>query len=114
MLSITVPVTDQDAAIAFYVGVLGFELRRDLELFPGGRWVEVAPPGTDVSIALLRPDSGIPIGVRLGTPDADAAHAALVAAGATVHEDVLRLDFTPPMFTFDDPEGNLLVYIADV
>lgn len=27
MLSITVPVTDQDAAIAFYVDVLGFELR---------------------------------------------------------------------------------------
>ena len=63
---------------------------------------------------------GIPIGARLGTPDARAAHAALVAAHAglvaavaTVQEDVLRLDFAPPMFRFDDQDGNLLVYIAD-
>jgi hypothetical protein len=37
----------------------------------------------------------------------------LDAAVATVQEDVLRLDFAPPMFRFDDQDGNLLVYIAD-
>jgi catechol 2,3-dioxygenase-like lactoylglutathione lyase family enzyme len=113
VISVTVPVADQDEAIAFYVGVLGFELREDVELFPGGRWVEVVPPGSSVGIALLKPGAGIPIGVRLGTPSADEAHAALTSAGASVHEDVLRLDFAPPMFTFDDPERNLLIYIED-
>ncbi len=113
VISVTVPVADQDKAIEFYVGVLGFELREDVELFPGGRWVEVVPPGSSVGIALLRPGGGIPVGVRLGTPSADEAHAALAAAGTTPHEDVLRLDFAPPMFTFDDPDGNLLIYIED-
>jgi uncharacterized glyoxalase superfamily protein PhnB len=75
--------------------------------------VEVVPPGSEVSIALLAANGEIPIGLRLGTDDADAAHAVLTAAGATVHQDVLRLDFAPPMFTFADPDDNLLVLIEE-
>ena len=111
--SVSVPVADQDRALAFYVDVLGCELRADIELWPGARWVEVVPPGSEVSIALLPADGEIPVGLRLGTDDADAAHAALVAAGATVHEEVLRLEFAPPMFTFADPDDNLLVLIQE-
>jgi hypothetical protein len=51
--------------------------------------------------------------VRLGTEGADAAHAVLTSAGATVNQDVLRLDFAPPMFTFQDPDHNLLVLILE-
>ena len=43
----------------------------------------------------------------------DAAHRVLTSAGATVNQDVLRLDFAPPMFTFQDPDNNLLVLIED-
>jgi catechol 2,3-dioxygenase-like lactoylglutathione lyase family enzyme len=114
VISVTVPVADQDKAIDFYVNVLGFELRQDVELFPGGRWVEVAPPGSEVGIALLPADGRIPVGVRLGTPSADEAHRDLSSAGTQPHEDVLRLDFAPAMFTFDDPDGNRLIYIEDV
>jgi catechol 2,3-dioxygenase-like lactoylglutathione lyase family enzyme len=113
VLSISIPVADQDRALAFYRDTLGFELRRDVEFRPGARWLEVAPPGSDVTIALLTAESGFPMGVRLGTEDADAAHAALSSSPATVHEDVLRLDFAPPMFTLDDPDGNLLILIED-
>ena len=111
--SVSVPVADQDRALAFYTEVLGCELRADIELWPGARWVEVAPPGSEVSIALLPADGEIPVGVRLGTDDADAAHHALTAAGATVHQEVLRLEFAPPMFTFADPDANLLVLIEE-
>ena len=111
--SVSMPVADQDRALAFYTDVLGCELRADIELWPGARWVEVAPPGSEVSIALLPADGEIPVGLRLGTDDAVAAHAALVAAGATVHEEVLRLEFAPPMFTFADPDDNLLVLIQE-
>ena len=107
------PVADQDRALAFYTEVLGCELRADIELWPGARWVEVAPPGSEVSIALLPADGEIPVGVRLGTDDADVAHDALTAAGATVHQEVLRLEFAPPMFTFADPDDNLLVLIEE-
>ena len=111
--SVSVPVADQDRALAFYIDVLGCELRTDIELWPGARWVEVVPPGSEVGIALLPADGEIPVGLRLGTDDADAAHGALVAAGATVHEEVLRLEFAPPMFTFADPDDNLLVLIQE-
>lgn len=107
--SITIPVSDQDAAIAFYTQTLGLELWADLEAWPGERWVEVAPPGSAVGIALLKPGGGLPLSLRLATADADAAYAALIAAGARVHQpEVLRLKNSPPMFTFNDPFGNLL------
>lgn len=113
ILNVSLPVADQDRARDFFVDVLGCEVRADVELWPGARWLEIVPPGTDVGIALLTRESGLPLGVRFGTRDADAAHAALTAAGAEVGEEVLRLDFAPPMFTFRDPDHNLLVLIED-
>lgn len=77
----SVPVADQDAALRYYTEVLGCELRADHEPWPGARYVEVVPPGSDVGLVLLRPDSGIPVAVRLGTSDADAAHERLTTAG---------------------------------
>ena len=88
VLSVSLQVADQDRALAFYVDVLGCQLRADMELWPGARWVEVVAPGTDVGIALLTAESGLPIGLRLGTDDADATHAALHAAGAELGEEV--------------------------
>jgi catechol 2,3-dioxygenase-like lactoylglutathione lyase family enzyme len=43
--SVGVPVTDQDRAVEFYVGQLGFEKRRDIP-FGDGRWIEVSPPAS--------------------------------------------------------------------
>ena len=42
---VMVPVSDQDAGIAFYTGALGFSLVADVPFGDGERWVEVAPPG---------------------------------------------------------------------
>ena len=110
----SVPVADQDQALAFYTEVLGCEVRMDMEVWPGARMIEVVPPGSSVGIVLLPPDSQIPLAVRLGTSDAEAAHARLRQASVTVHNDeVLRLDGTPPMFSFADPDGNGLVYLQD-
>lgn len=35
VLSVSMPVADQDAALAFYTDVLGCELRTDVEVWPG-------------------------------------------------------------------------------
>ncbi len=114
LLSVSLPVADQDAALKFYTQVLGCELRTDVEVWPGARLVEVVPPGSDVALVLLPPDSEIPMAVRLGTPDAAAAHARITGSGTTVHNDELvLLDGVPPMFAFTDPDGNELVYIED-
>src|SRR3712207_6478472 len=114
VLSVSVPVADQDAALRFWTEVLGCELRFDGEPVPGVRMIEVLPPGSDVAIVLLPPGSPIPVAVRLGTSDADEAFDRVRAAGVRVDNDeVLRWEGVPPMFAFADPEGNALVYLQD-
>lgn len=49
-------VSDQDAAIDFYIGKLGFQLLTDIGGEDGYRWVEVAPFGAETGIILARPD----------------------------------------------------------
>ncbi|MDN5854876.1 MAG: VOC family protein [Actinomycetia bacterium] len=110
----SIPVADQDRALAFYTEVLDCEVRTDVEIWPGARLIEVVPPGTEVGLVLLPPDSEIPIAVRMGTSNAETAHQRLRDRGATLHNDeVLQMDGVPPMFFFADPDGNGLVYLEE-
>jgi lactoylglutathione lyase len=116
--TIGVPVTDQDKAVDFYVGTLGFEKRMDMPLPQlGSRWIEVAPVGAAVSVALVRAHDGLPSGgesgVRFTTDDAAALHADLTAAGVEVGE-LLNWPGVPPMFTFRDQDGNGLEIVQDL
>lgn len=113
ILSVSVEVTDQDKALSFYRDVLGCEVRTDVEVWPGARMIEVVPPGSPVAIALVTRASGLPIGVRYITENAEEAHRHLTSAGSTPHQSVLYTDFAPPMFTLDDPDGNTLILIQD-
>ena len=107
--TIGVPVSDQDRALDFYVGTLGFEKRLDADLGGGRRWIEVAPPGEATTVALVRAHDGLPAGVETGirfvAADAEAVHADLRASGVDVDE-VLRWPGVPPMFGFRDADGN--------
>jgi catechol 2,3-dioxygenase-like lactoylglutathione lyase family enzyme len=114
VLSVSVPVADQDAALKFYTGVLGCELQTDVEVWPGARMIEVVPPGSNVSLVLLPPDGEIPVAIRLGTSDAQEAHDKVRGAGVILHNDELvRMEGVPAMFSFTDPDGNGLVYLED-
>jgi catechol 2,3-dioxygenase-like lactoylglutathione lyase family enzyme len=114
---VAVPAADQDGAIAFYVGTLGFELLVDMPFADGKmRWIEVVPPGRTTAIALASPMEGGPTavdtGIILSTSDIDADHAALKAAGVDVDPEVARWgDPVPPMFRFRDPAGNSLTLV---
>lgn len=106
--TVSVPVEDQDAALAFYVDVLGFTLLRDNPTPGGGRWIELAPGDERVVITLEPAVAGLmrgPIGIRFTTKDAEAAHAALREAGVDTDE-ILSWPGVPPMFAFRDPDGN--------
>jgi catechol 2,3-dioxygenase-like lactoylglutathione lyase family enzyme len=107
--TIGIPVRDQDAALAFYTDTLGFETRLDAPISPTARWIEVAPSGAATSLALNAAEGtamvGVDTGIRFTVPDAAAEHASLLARGVPVGE-LLRWDEVPPMFTFDDPDGN--------
>ena len=114
--TVMIPVSDQDRAIDFYVGKLGFEKRSDTPFGHGERWVEVAPPGAATTIALVLPREGEPVGVdgRIGftTEDIDADHASLKAQGVDVDEQIMRMgDPVPPMFFFRDDDGNRLLIV---
>jgi catechol 2,3-dioxygenase-like lactoylglutathione lyase family enzyme len=107
--TVIVPVSDQDRALEFFVGKLGFEKRIDGEFAEGARWLEVAPRGAATTIALIPPREGDPAGfeVSFATADAEADHAALQAQGVDVDAEVMRMgEGVPPMFTFRDPDGN--------
>jgi catechol 2,3-dioxygenase-like lactoylglutathione lyase family enzyme len=106
---VIIPVGDQNQALEFFLGALGFEKRLDAPFGDGGRWVEVAPPGAATTIALVpaRPGDPAVIQVSFTTRDADADHAELRARGVDADAAVLRMgSYVPPMFTFRDPDGN--------
>jgi catechol 2,3-dioxygenase-like lactoylglutathione lyase family enzyme len=115
--TVVIPVGDQDKEIDFYTGKLGFEKRADVPFGNGYRWVEVAPPGADTTIALAPPPEGVPTGntqtgIGLYTDDIDALHADLKAAGVDVDEQVTRQgDPVPPLLWVRDPEGNTLMFV---
>jgi len=110
VMTIGVPVSDQDRALAFYRDTLGFQPIRDVPLPQfGGRWIEVAPPNASVTIALVPARPGLPTGIETGirftTADAAAVHAELEARGVDVGE-ILRWPGVPAMFAFRDLDGN--------
>lgn len=115
--TVVVPVQDQERAIDFYVDTLGFEKRADVPFGNGYRWVEVAPPGADTTIAICPPPPGQPAGNRqtgigLNTDDIEAVHAELEGRGVDVDPEVSRMGApVPPLFWFRDPEGNTLMVV---
>lgn len=116
--TVAVSVADQDRALDFYVGELGFEKRLDAELGDGARWLEVAPPGASTTIALVAANGGVPevtlseTGIRLSTGDAESDHADLQAAGVEVDADIIYMgEGVPPMFLLRDPDGNRFVVV---
>ena len=115
--TVAVPVADQDRALDFYVGKLGFEKRMDATFGDGRRWIEVAPPGSATTIALAplpqEGVTGVDTGIRLATEDAEADHDDLLASGVDADPEILRFAGVPPMFSLRDPDGNLL-YIVEL
>jgi lactoylglutathione lyase len=114
--TIGINVANQDDAIAFYVTTLGFGKRLDAPISPTTRWIEVAPPGAATSIALQASedaaDVGVDTGIRFTVPDADVEHAAMRERGMNVGE-LLRWEGVPPMYSFDDPDGNRFYIVEE-
>ena len=110
--TVSIPVTDQDRALEFYRSTLGLEVRMDATYGPGQRWIELAAPGADTTIALAPPDPGqscgVDTGIRLLTSDAEADYETLRSRGATIEGELMRWPNVPAMFMLRDPDGNLL------
>jgi catechol 2,3-dioxygenase-like lactoylglutathione lyase family enzyme len=117
LANVMVPVSDQDAALDFYVHTLGFEKRADMPFGDGDRWLEVGIPGAETGVALTlhRGEEwtvGRQTGISIATDDADAVHARLSDAGVDVDEQVMKVGGpVPPMFWLRDGDGNSLLIV---
>jgi len=113
---VIVPVSDQDAAIAFYTDKLGFTVSADVPFGDGDRWVEVSPPGGGAAIALSRGmgefQPGRSTGIALTSSDPKADHDELKGKGVSVDEELMGGDgVVPLMFMFRDGDGNGLMIV---
>jgi lactoylglutathione lyase len=104
-------VSDQDAAIEFYTGKLGFELRGDVTFGENDemRWVEVAPPGSTARIALNPPMMDEPGGGAIGVESLEVEkefERLKAIGGIEMDEQVMSTPGAPVMFRLSDPDGN--------
>jgi catechol 2,3-dioxygenase-like lactoylglutathione lyase family enzyme len=110
---IGIPVSDVDAAKAFYVDKVGFRLDHDVVPAPGMRVVQLTPPGSPCSIVI---GEGMPLGepgstkgVQLVVEDIDLVRTELADHGVQISEvRQLGPEGTPGsrFAFFSDPDGN--------
>jgi len=109
-------VSDYDEAIAFYVGVLGFELRQDTRLTADKRWVVVGLTGSAGALLLARAaddrqrqavgdQSGGRVFLFLETDDFVRDHTAYVERGVRFVEEP-RHEPYGTVAVFEDIYGN--------
>ena len=105
---ISVPVSDSQRAKSFYRDVLGFALVREEPMGPGMSWIQLAPPGHDVTIALVtwfdNMKPGGLQGVMVNTEDIDAEHALLRSRGLAIGD--IKQEPWGRYAMFTDPDGN--------
>jgi predicted enzyme related to lactoylglutathione lyase len=82
----SIPVKDQERALVFYRDKLGFEVTTDAPMGPGGRWIEMRPPGAQTGIVLLTYQGqedrvGTFSGMSFECADVDATYTELKARG---------------------------------
>jgi catechol 2,3-dioxygenase-like lactoylglutathione lyase family enzyme len=125
--TIVVPVTDQDAALAFYVETLGMQKVNDFTYPTGERWLEVSPAkgSSNLCLVVSRPErqAGIETGVVLFSTDVLADLTTFRAQGLHVDEQPLPqgevmfwsgapLAGVPTQFRLHDLDGNSFLIVS--
>lgn len=88
--AVGIPVSDQEKAVEFFTGTLGFEKRLDARIGESFRWVTVAAPGASTTVALIAsPDIGSDTGIRFLVPDAETEHTGMRQRGIEVSDLLL-------------------------
>lgn len=117
LAAIALLVPDYDEAIAYYTGVMGFQLLEDSPREPGKRWVRVAPPGstgtclllarasTDAQRARIGDQTGGRVGLFLHTDDFMRDYNMLTERGVRFRE-VPRHEAYGIVAVFEDYYGN--------
>lgn len=110
--SSTIVVSDQDAALDFYVNTLGWTKELDERMGESMRFITVVPPEGGAQIALglagwFDDEGRAPgrTGISLLTPDIDAAYKTLTERGVRFKQSPIQMPFGRATW-FYDPDGN--------
>jgi catechol 2,3-dioxygenase-like lactoylglutathione lyase family enzyme len=108
---VSVPVSDQDRALEFYVDVLGLEVIDDSPMGPTMRWLRVGPRLAQTSLTLVTWFPSMPPGslkgILFNTDNLDDDVERFRAAGVVVSE--VQEEAWGRYVTFDDPDGNGII-----
>lgn len=109
---VSIPVSDQDRALAFHTEVLGFRLLTDQPFSDKQRWLELGIPGADTRVVLfqfgdkLKP--GGQLNITLWSDDVMTTAAELKDKGVEFVLEPKRMHYGVTSI-FKDPDGNCLV-----
>lgn len=114
--STPVYVNDQEAALAFYTGTLGFRVVDDNPMGES-RWLVVAPQGGETGISLQLPGGmgqgdnpgtvGGHTGISLVTEDVQKLYDDLTARGVKFEGEPESMPWGGKGAHFSDPDGNM-------
>ena len=110
----SLPVTDQDRALAFWRDVMGFQVTVDADYMPGMRWIMLRPGGAETQIHLDKvetmPQRDKPA-IPLIAQDVAAAIEKIRTAGATITTEPQPApwDADTTFALFLDSETNLIL-----
>lgn len=124
-------VQDQDEALAFYRDVLGMEVRTDVRMDEGYRWLSVGPPDQpELQVVLEDPAMGRPADDAISlkellakgslgalifrVDDCDATFEEVRAAGAEVMQEPVDQAYGVRDCAFRDPSGNQLRFAGPI
>jgi len=111
-LTLSIPVSDLAASIAWYTNVLGFSLLYQVDDIG---WCELQSSVEKVNVGLSQVEKPQPGGTTptFGVADIEAAQASLSDAGVRLDGDIVTYPGMVRLQTFYDPDGNsLMLYQA--
>jgi predicted enzyme related to lactoylglutathione lyase len=110
---VSIPVRDQEQALAFYTEKLGFQILTDQPFDTKQRWIELRIPGSETKVVLFTPPGhedrvGTFSNVTFMTDDIDRTHQELTARGVVLTAPPTKQPWGQ-FAKFQDPDGNQFV-----
>jgi catechol 2,3-dioxygenase-like lactoylglutathione lyase family enzyme len=108
-LTVSLPVSDLDAAIEWYESKLGFSLQYRMDDIG---WCELVSPVENVNVGLSVVEQPNPGGATptFGVKDINAAKSSLEEKGVRIDGDVINIDGMVSLLTFYDQDENSLMF----
>jgi predicted enzyme related to lactoylglutathione lyase len=111
---VSIPVKDQDKALAFYTQALGFAIATDQPMGPGQqRWIELRIPGAETRVTLFTADGhqdriGTFQGISFVVDDVEKTHQELTKRGVEFSQGPTKQPWGT-FAIFKDVDGNQFV-----